>query len=350
MTNVAPAKPRSSNLELYRIICMLMIVAHHFVVNSGLYQFILPSNPTAPNSIFLWLFGMWGKTGINCFLLITGYFMCKSQITLQKFLKLILEIYFYKIAIFLVFYFTGHEHFSINGLIQLVMPFWGFNNNFTDCFIVFYLTIPFWNILIRNMTKKQHQLLLLLLLGIYSVLGNIPHFTITFNYVTWFGVIYLISSYISLYPIPAFQNRRLWGLLTVVSIAASMASVVFMVRFSLQSAYFFVTDSNKILPVIVAVSSFLWIKNINIPQSNLINAIGGSTFGVLLIHASSDAMRLWLWNGVLDCIGHYSLPLGKLILFSIGAVLAVFTACTLIDRLRIILLEKPLFSLLQSDK
>lgn len=29
-------KMRSSNLELYRIICMLMIVAHHFVVNSGL--------------------------------------------------------------------------------------------------------------------------------------------------------------------------------------------------------------------------------------------------------------------------------------------------------------------------
>lgn len=29
-------KERSSNLELYRIICMLMIVAHHFVVNSGL--------------------------------------------------------------------------------------------------------------------------------------------------------------------------------------------------------------------------------------------------------------------------------------------------------------------------
>lgn len=31
-------RPRSSNLELYRIICMLLIVAHHFVVNSRLYD------------------------------------------------------------------------------------------------------------------------------------------------------------------------------------------------------------------------------------------------------------------------------------------------------------------------
>lgn len=31
-----PVKTRDSNLELYRIIVMLLIVAHHYVVNSGL--------------------------------------------------------------------------------------------------------------------------------------------------------------------------------------------------------------------------------------------------------------------------------------------------------------------------
>lgn len=29
-------KERNSNLELYRIITMMLIVAHHYVVNSGL--------------------------------------------------------------------------------------------------------------------------------------------------------------------------------------------------------------------------------------------------------------------------------------------------------------------------
>ena len=32
------SKERNSNLELYRIIVMLLIVAHHYVVNSGLIQ------------------------------------------------------------------------------------------------------------------------------------------------------------------------------------------------------------------------------------------------------------------------------------------------------------------------
>ena len=95
---------RNSNLELYRILLMLAIVAHHYVVNSGLMP-VLDSEPLSLNSCFFYLFGMWGKTGINCFVLITGYFMCKSEITWQKFLKLILEVAFYKITIFCIFYF-----------------------------------------------------------------------------------------------------------------------------------------------------------------------------------------------------------------------------------------------------
>ena len=65
---------------------MLLIVAHHFVVNSGLLEPIY-DNPTSKTSLFLLLFGAWGKTGINCFVLITGYFMCTSQISLKKFLS-----------------------------------------------------------------------------------------------------------------------------------------------------------------------------------------------------------------------------------------------------------------------
>ena len=88
-----PPKQRDSNLELFRIITMLLIVAHHFVVNSGLTATKGPINasPTSQNSMFLLLFGAWGKIGINCFVMITGYFMCKSIITAKKFAKLVGE-------------------------------------------------------------------------------------------------------------------------------------------------------------------------------------------------------------------------------------------------------------------
>lgn len=339
-------KVRSSNLELYRIICMLMIIAHHFVINSGL---IFPQGPmlvhsTDVNTFFLQIFGMWGKTGINCFLLITGYFMCKSTITLKKFLKLIFQIYLYKIVIFGIFACFGYEIFSLSRLIKLVMPVWGINQNFTSCFLIFWLSIPFWNILVQNMTKRQHQCLLVLLLGTYTILGSIPHFHITFNYVTWFGIIYLISSYIRMYPHPTFEKKKLWATVSILSVILAVLSMFIMIHlYGGNAAQFFVSDSNKFFAVVVAVSSFLWFKGISLPYNKWINIIGGSTFGVLLIHANSNTMRTWLWRETVDCIGHYSLPLSYLVLYSISTVCTIFMVCVLIDRMRVKLIEKPFF-------
>lgn len=45
--------------------------------------------------------------------MITGYFMCRSQITLRKFLKLIFEILFYNIIIYAFFVAIGYEHLSL---------------------------------------------------------------------------------------------------------------------------------------------------------------------------------------------------------------------------------------------
>lgn len=341
---------RSSNLELYRIICMLLIVAHHYVVNSGLIGANGPllKDFTSGNSVFLSLFGAWGKTGINCFLMITGYFMCTSKITFRKFLKLIAQIYLYKILLFLIFLATGYETISFDRMVKLLMPFWGFSDGFTSCFIAFWLTIPFLSILVQNLSRRQHQLLLLLSLGIYTLLGSIPTFNITFNYITWFGIIFFISSYIRLYPHPIFERKSLWGWLSLVSVVLAIASILglrFLFGNRVGMGYNFVSDSNKFFAVAVAVCSFLWFKNMRIKYSKVINAIGGSTFGVFLIHTRGDAMRQWLWKDLVDCVGHYySMSTVRLILYSFAVVFAVFIICNLIDQLRIATLEKWFFN------
>ncbi len=342
-------KPRSSNLELYRILCMLMIVAHHYVVNSGLTSTDGPlmSDFTSSNSIFLTLFGAWGKTGINCFMMITGYFMCTSKITIKKFIKLLGQIYLYKLLIFPILLYAGYETLSLSRIIKLLMPFWSISTGFASCFIVFWLTIPFLCILVQSMNKRQHQLLLLLLLGVYTFFGSVPSFSLTYNYVTWFGIIFFTASYIRLYPHPIFDRKSLWGWMTLLSVFLAMASILgqrllFGERMGL--GYFFVSDSNKFFAVAVAVSSFLWFKNMNIKYSKVINAFGAATFGVLLIHANSDAMRTWLWKDTVDVVGHYGLPYGQLVLFSVGVVLAIFVICNLIDQLRITTLEKWFFN------
>lgn len=52
---------RDSGIELFRIISMLVIVAHHYVVNSGLLDLLHSATSINFNYIFLQLFGWGGK-------------------------------------------------------------------------------------------------------------------------------------------------------------------------------------------------------------------------------------------------------------------------------------------------
>ena len=71
-TNNSRGGGRSSNIELFRILSMLMIVAHHYVVSSGISTILDAKSVMEIKDYFLLLFGWGGKTGINCFVLITG--------------------------------------------------------------------------------------------------------------------------------------------------------------------------------------------------------------------------------------------------------------------------------------
>lgn len=52
---------RSSNIELFRIIIMLIIVAHHYVINSGLLTIVETQQNLKFRDIFLLIFGWGGK-------------------------------------------------------------------------------------------------------------------------------------------------------------------------------------------------------------------------------------------------------------------------------------------------
>lgn len=330
------ANKRNSNLELFRIIVMISIIAHHYVVNSGLIELGGPieTNPFCLKSIFYCIFGAWGKTGINCFVLITGFFMCKSHITKQKFLKLVIQVYFYKIIIYLIFLLSGYEPFSVKAFLKVILPFSQLDRNFTACFLVFYLCIPFLNVLINNMTRKQHEMLLLLTLFIYTFMGTF--LVISFNYVTWFCILYFISSYINLYPLPIFGNTKFWLITTLISIVLSCFSVVGMLwignKLKIFNPFYFVADSNKFFAVTTSISSFILFKNLKINNNTLINTTASTCFGVLLIHANRESMRNWLWKDILHNVEIYDTQ--YYIIHAIVSVISIFIICVIIDIIR----------------
>ncbi len=356
MEAIKKLKQRDSSIELFRIITMLIIVAHHYTVNSGVLSEINHDNILSVNSLFSLLWGWGGKTGINCFVLITGYFMCKSNITLKKFLKLFLEVEFYNIVFCFIFLFTKYEPFSIKELIKAVLPFYGIGAGFTNSYLVFFCFVPFLNILIKAMDEKKHRNLLLVCLITGSVLQTIFIAPNAFTYIGWFMVIYFIGSYIRLYRAEWFSNKKWWTIAAGVTILLSLLSVIaeaiayYVLKLDVHPWYYYVEDSNKILATVTAVSLFVFFKNLKLKYNPIINTIAASTFGVLLIHSNSDTMRQWLWKDTLNNVGAFHTDM--FIVHEICSVVGIYIICTIIDIGRIYLIEKPVFKLIDkaSDK
>lgn len=340
---------RRSNIELLRIIGMLMIVAHHYVVNSGIMDTFELGNTTA-NYIFLTLWGIWGKTGINIFILITGYFMCKSDLTLKRYCKVFFEWVLYHFGIYIIMLIAGYETAGLQRLFDLIFGIFRYANgsgNFTNSFFIFYLFIPFMNVFIRNAAKTEYKKFILLLIFVFTILSTFFFNKLIFGEVFWFIAVYFIGAYLRLYPPTWSESFKASGRLFAMALVLAYASVVFMIIVGAVtqkgSTMFFLYDANKLGAVLVSILMFTTFKNLSIGYSKLINLIAKTTFGVLLIHANSSAWREFMWVDLLHVNTFYSLPFAMLVLRSIVIVAGIFIVCSMIDMIRIYLLEKPVF-------
>lgn len=291
--------------------------------------------------------------------------MCTSNISSKKFLKLFLEIEFYKIIFWLVFNLTGYEMFSLKKLLKALLPIYDIGTGFTASYLLFFLFIPFCNILIHAMSEKQHLTLIVLCLGVESLLTTFLMAHPAFSYVGWFVILYFMSAYVRLYPEAnelqsilkrvhieikdIFSNIRFWAIMLACSLLVSWASVVVGAliynKEGLPVYYYFVSDSYKVLAVVTGVSSFMFFKNLKMGYHSWINRIAASTFGVLLIHANSDSMRQWLWGDTLAQVDAFRDNM--FVLHSVFIVIGVFVIATLIDMIRINMFENPLLNWLE---
>jgi surface polysaccharide O-acyltransferase-like enzyme len=324
---------------------MLAIIAHHYVVNSTVMSLFDPLCPTA-NQIFLQLWGMWGKTAINVFVLITGYFMCEKKLTAKRYCKMLFEIIFYSWVVWLVLSVFGYETLTWKGAIKRLLVYNVMtkqNGGFVPAFMWMYLLIPAMNVYLQNTTKRNLYWTLSVLLGMFSVCGTLL-FTNVYHHVLWYGTLYFVGAAVGKYPLQWMEKNQVCVPLLVLAVILAWISVIaYRMVATWIGPYYFVSDSHKLLAFVVSFFAFLAFKNWRLPQSRLINAVASTTFGVLLIHAATDGMRKWLWQDFVNVPGAYSMPLLSLIGYSVIVMLGVFAVCSALDYLRIRFIERPVF-------
>ena len=95
--NLTAKAPRQSNIELLRIVAMIMIIAHHFSFHGG---FKFSSDTITATRFWVQFLLIGGKIGVNIFMLISGYFLVSARsLKTNKVLKLWLQIFTYSVGI-----------------------------------------------------------------------------------------------------------------------------------------------------------------------------------------------------------------------------------------------------------
>ena len=153
---------RNSNIELLRIILMFMVILLHF--NNSAFNYV--ENKSA-NSFVLYLLESLSICAVNCFMLISGYFLAYNKsVKLSKILDLLFIVILYNFLELVLSIILGYQTFSIKSLIGCFIP----GNYFAIFYIITYIFSPCIVITFDNLTKKLHTILLIFLILIFIML------------------------------------------------------------------------------------------------------------------------------------------------------------------------------------
>lgn len=338
---------RQTNIELLRIISMLMIVFHHFAIHGG---FNWETTELTIPHFWYNLIIMGGKIGVNIFVLISGYFLITSKgkiFNIKRILKFWGQIVFYSLGIFLLFSIFETQNFGIKSIIKVLFPITFSAWWFASTYFVLYVIHPFLNMFLNAINKRTYQTLLLILVIIWSV---IPTFTTKYfesNSLLWFVTLYAIAGYARLYGFNhMFTSKKYFALFGIFSVLTYLSSAVFTLLgtrhsvFLEHATYFY--GMQRIPALLISLTLFMAFATLKMNYHKWINVLASATFGVYLIH-DSNLMRKFLWIDVFQNFRYQNSLL--LIPYSILVVALVYAVCTLIDLVRQRVFEKPFMSI-----
>lgn len=89
--------PRASNLELLRILCMLLIIGDHLTGQGGIADY-----STLPSSFVFCLIGCGSRIACTVFVLVGSWFMCEQPFKTRRPLSLWLSLWLYTVPVTLL--------------------------------------------------------------------------------------------------------------------------------------------------------------------------------------------------------------------------------------------------------
>ena len=328
-------------MECLRILAMFCICFWHVVVHSGTPVFD-EQYPITFNYVASQLACGVGKFGTNSFILLSGYFAVASVFKVSSIVRLWALTVFYSVTIFVILKLTGYVHFSWRAAVEVMFPICFGQYWFVSCYFYLYLISPFLIIGMRCLSAKQHLVLVMVIITVWSLIPTLIIFPRTpngmqFSLFVWFVIMFITGAFFRLHPeYFKISNLKLFSI-GVLCLLLFLAYVLF---FDVLSHY---TDRglhlsdhmdrNNFFVVIGTMASFVLFTKMRVATglSKYINAISGCLIGFYMIH-DNDYMRVLLMRDFINLRDYFENPV--FIPYSIFLTIIIFVAGISVDYIR----------------
>lgn len=340
---MAAKTPRASNLELLRILCMLLIIGDHLTGQGGIADY-----STYGSSFAFCLIGCGSRIACSIFVLIGSWFLCEQPFQTRRPLSLWLSLWLYTVPVTLLCALGGLP-VSFGTLRWAAFPASTRQLWFISDYLVLLICAPLLARVLHGLPRSAHKGLLAVLavpLVLYPTLfaedGIVSDLAWMFLYE------YLLAAYLRRYP----DNRisRLFrhrGLALLVGLGLPLCNTALRAWLewqgqtdskAFQYIAYYRTGLGALPNLLTALALFSLFQSLDLGSRRWINALAGTTLGVYILH-QVPAFRDFLWNGLFQAQAHHgSVP------YALFVVAATFVGCAAVDALHTRFIMRPLYA------
>jgi hypothetical protein len=336
-TEVTVNAGRQVQYELLRILAMLGVVMNH-VFNYGLHiydDFSVDVSSWQGGAVWsvLELMKLMALPSVNCYILITGYFLAdRHEFRLKGIWRVWSTTWFYAVGIYLLAIALGVESFEWHELLRHATPLLSNSYWFVTSYVILLLLAPLIAWCLQRLSKRQYQAALLVgaVVCFQPFLG---HVLMDRQQVLLFVYLFMIGGYIRRYYNPL--SRAVYPALACVVVLVLMFAYTLYKNEPAASQHFkiFAMEYHGlVLPLSVAI--FLWTIHWRFNHEaarRAIMLVAPLSFAVYIIHTQS-VVDTWLWDSVSPWFGGMSAP--WLPLACVAVTLAVFVLCIAMEYVR----------------
>lgn len=315
---------RNSNFELLRLLAMFGIIVHHLVIKGASTCGYIDSYDYERDGVVGLLLNSFVVGGVNCFILITGWFGIKN--VTKPFIRLFFETAIFGFISYMFLITTNREDFSL-GHVILSMDFR--QNWFVIAYLMLLIVSPILERSLKNIAYAELKhwiwLLIILNIGFVLLLGKLNDNG--YN-VIQFIFLYYISRFLRI----SCENHKRWFfILERYSMVLYIMAVLFLtmgylllytIDYQPSSIKWF--GYNNPLVIIVSVALFVCIVKTNI-RSNIINLLATGVFGVFILHTTKYIIpvRNEFAHNIYVCYGYFGIVLLSAIIFASSLALSI---------------------------